>query len=187
MSAKLHHVARRIVLPLVLIGAGVWLLVGCIYIPTFNMTTGANDATKSVGDARSEKRLRPGFSTRQHVRKVLGKPYFSTPDGRFLVYSWKKQKGLLIYPQCFMVRPEAEAFAMTLEFDADGVMSGFDVERQQGNRYLFDVPNAKRFVPYRVMIHDMELKLQDQPHLLQQLRASTQSVRTTSRPSIQYK
>lgn len=183
----LTHGARRIALPLGLIGAGLWMLVGCIYIPTFNMTTGAKDATKSVGDAHSDKRLRPGVSTRRNVRKLLGKPFFATADGRFLVYSWKKQKGLLIYPQCFMVLPETDAFAMTLEFGADGVMSGFDVERQPGMASLFSVPNAKRFVPYHVTLHQMELNLQGQPEMLQQFRAATRSIRTTTRPSMRYK
>jgi hypothetical protein len=178
---------RRLVLPMALIAFAVWVQSGCIYIPTFNMTTGGKDATKSVGARGSDKRLQPGVSTRANVRRVLGKPFFATSDGRFLVYSWKRQKRLLIYPQCFMALPEAKAFAMTMEFDGRGLLSGFDVESQQRAPCNGSPATAKRFPPLRVTIHQQDLELADQPQLLEQFRAATRSLRTTTRPSLQYK
>ena len=172
---------QRFVLPLGLLFIGVYVLVGCIYIPTFNATTGAKDARNYVGAANeATKPLKLGMSTRANVHKVLGKPFFRTTDGRFVVYSWKKQKGLLVYPQCFSALPEARAFAMTLEFDSEGVLRSFDVESQQGYAYIGSPPNAKQFTPYRVTIYQMELNLQDQPEKLAQLRAATRAARPTT-------
>jgi hypothetical protein len=178
---------RRFMMPLLLAGLGVYLLVGCIYVPTFNATIGGKDATKAVGLVGSTKRLLTGMSTRVIVRRVLGEPYFATSDGRFMVYSWKRQKGLVVWPLCFAAEPEAKAFAMTLEFGSDGVMTAFDLESQQAPGYLFSPPNAPRFKPMRVTLHQQELDLRDQPHLLEQFRATTRSIRPTTQSAQQYK
>jgi hypothetical protein len=175
---------KRVALPIALIVIGIALLEGCIYIPTFNMAVGGKDATKSVGPAGSKKHLQPGMSTRQNVQRILGKPFFASTDGRYLVYSWKKQKGFLFYPLCFMAAPEDDAFAMTIEFGGDGVMKGFDIEKGYQQHYLFDLPHSRKFVPYHVTLYQTELNLQDHPKELERFRAATRAAtQRTTRPT----
>ena len=169
---------HRFLIPGSLVIVGVWLLVGCIYVPTFNVTVSGKDATKSVGATGSGKKLQPGRGTRENVQQVLGKPYFATSDGRFWVYSWERRKGIQVWPLCFTGGPEDDSFAMTLEFGADGVMRDFELEQGLKRGYLFSVADADQFVPTRVMIHQRELDLEKHhPELLEEFRAATRGAR----------
>ncbi|MEA2734173.1 MAG: hypothetical protein QOE14_624 [Humisphaera sp.] len=165
---------RRVIVPMMLLAVGVWLLQGCLYIPMFNATVGGKEATRYVGESGSGKPLERDLSTSHDVRRMLGNPHFATTDGRFLVYSWLKRKGVMIYPQCFAAEPEDRSFALTFEFDRDGVLRETQIEEGFRMGYLFSPPRGRKFVPFRVTIHQKELELQDRPELLKQFRAATQ-------------
>ena len=76
MNAK-----RRIVLPATLVALGVYLLAGCIYIPTFNSATKGKNYASEVGEAASRKPIRVDRTHRDDVMRLLGPPPFVTPDG----------------------------------------------------------------------------------------------------------
>jgi outer membrane protein assembly factor BamE (lipoprotein component of BamABCDE complex) len=164
---------RRTIAPLMLVALGIWLMAGCLYIPTFNATVHGPDASESVGGEGSTKPLKPG-ATRDAVQRVLGKPYFATSDGRYWVYSWEKRKGILVWPLCFSAKPEDRAYALTLEFKDNDIVHDFMLEQGHATVYLWDVRNEDRFVPPRVMVHQMELKIaRDHPEMLEEFRATT--------------
>jgi hypothetical protein len=183
----------RVLLPATLAFVGVYLLVGCIYLPTFNAVVDGPDASAKVGEASSDKTLRVGISTRDDVRRVLGKPFHETADGRLWVYSWKRQKGLLVYPLCFQAFPENKAYATTIEFDERDVIVRHETEVNEGRAYLLSPAAADRFTPARVMYWNVWLRLQANPQLydrlspqnreqvIRQIKAATQPA--ASRPT----
>jgi hypothetical protein len=164
---------RRSLVPLALIALCIWLTSGCIYIPTFNMTATGKDATQSVGNAGSKMKITPG-ATRDQVLRVLGKPFFSTSDGQYLVYSWERRKGILIWPFCFQASVEDQSYAMLLEFDPQGLLSSFDLQKGRKQAELFELPDSDRFVPVTAKLHQMELDIQrNHPEQLEEFRAAT--------------
>ena len=118
----------RLLLPAALAGVGVYLLVGCIYIPTFNATTDGKNHASKVGDAKSRKPIRVGRTHRDDVMRLLGPPPFVTPDGRGAVYPWRALRGVWVMPLCFMVEGMHRYRAMYLTFDANGYLERFQVE-----------------------------------------------------------
>lgn len=168
----MRHLAkhRPALLPALLIVLGVCLLQGCLYIPTFNATVGGKDAEKLVGPGKP---LQAGISTREQVKKVLGQPFSETSDGRFVVYSWLKRKGLLVYPFCFTAEPQDRSFATTFEFDTNGLLVDYATEEGPRVGFLFSPATGHKFIPQRVMIHQQELRLQNHPELLKRFRTAT--------------
>ena len=153
---------RRSLPALALIVVGIWLTSGCIYIPTFNATVTGKNAANSVGQAGSKKPITPGTSTRDQVLKVLGKPFYQTSDGHYLVYSWERRKGILIWPLCFHGAPEDISYAMTLEFAPEGLLTAFNIEEgeERSSGYI-DPPDADRFVPARVLTYQGQLEIEN--------------------------
>src|SRR5687767_2486649 len=157
----------RLAVPAVLALLGVTLLVGCIYIPTFNATVDGPDAASKIGPADSKKPLRVGRSTRRDVERVLGKPYFTTSDGRLWVYSWRRRNGVYFYPLCFRGGAMDDAFASVIEFNERDVVERFENETRRGDRdYVPETSSARRFTPYRAMMWDAWVRVQANPSLL---------------------
>src|SRR3712207_1613261 len=92
---------RPLLAPIALIVIGVWLLAGCVYVPTFGTTTSGRNAGKSVGPANSDRPLRVSRATLDDVLKVLGRPPHATAEGRVLAYPWRVRHGVSIWPLCF--------------------------------------------------------------------------------------
>jgi hypothetical protein len=113
---------------LILIGAGVWMLVGCIYIPTFNATTEGRNHSGKVGDANSRKPIRVGQTHRDDVMRLLGPPPFVTPDGRGAVYPWRATRGVWVMPLCFMVESMHSYHGVFLTFDERGYLERFQFD-----------------------------------------------------------
>lgn len=66
---------RRVILPLGLTGLGLWLLVGCIYVPWRDkVPPGERDPRPFVGKLKSDRPLRVSESTQENVRQILGEP-----------------------------------------------------------------------------------------------------------------
>ena len=128
MDRMNHHRLMKCALPALVAAAGLWLLVGCIYIPTFGRVVGGKDASKKVGSERSKAPLRPGRSTSDDVVRVLGRPFFTESNGRALAYTWRIQHGFVSYPLCLF---QGDAIygqrTLVLRFDEGGVLRSYEV------------------------------------------------------------
>jgi len=113
---------RRSILPLALIGFGIWLTSGCIYVPMFGRTIKGNNAAKQVGDQKSSRPIRLNYATREQVVRVLGQPYAQRPDGTALAYTWRVQNGFTVWPLCFSGYSVDGQRTLVLRFDESGVL-----------------------------------------------------------------
>ncbi|HZL34105.1 MAG TPA: hypothetical protein VFC78_02270 [Tepidisphaeraceae bacterium] len=121
----------RRTLPLMLSAVGLWLLVGCIYLPIPEHRTDKHqvDFRELVGDAGSKARIQPGHVTRAQVIALLGPPSFMSADRTSIGYTLETAEGLLIYPQCFSAWPENKySYGLRLTFAPDEVLSQWRLE-----------------------------------------------------------
>jgi hypothetical protein len=116
---------RTTALPIALIALGLWLLVGCIYIPTFNKHESGVDASKQVGGPKSGKPIRAQRSTRADVERLLGPPFLIN-DGSAIAYRWQVLKGVWVMPFCFMADADRGTRALVLRFDDVGMLRSFE-------------------------------------------------------------
>lgn len=125
---------RHVLMPGALLAVGVWLLAGCIFIPTFNkVDKGDRNYSKKVGDAGSRKPLRVGRATRDQVMRLLGPPELVSPDGRRAAYEWHVTNGIWIFPLCFRAVVQRGERTLFLDFDESGVLRGFHISKIDGN------------------------------------------------------
>lgn len=122
-----HHSSRRALLPIVLIALGLYLLVGCIYIPMFGRTTDGKNVRRAVGDANSRRPLRVSRASRDDVLRVLGPPYVAASDGSALAYTWRVQNGIAIWPFCFMADSIDGMRTLVLRFDQAGKLQSYNL------------------------------------------------------------
>lgn len=138
--------AGRMVLSLALIGTGVWVLVGCIYIPTFNAVKQGQNHSKQVGDVRSRRPVRIHKATRHDVRRILGPPVAVSKDGRSALYSWRVRHGYLLWPLCGGGQWHESTRSIELRFDDKGVLTDFAVHsRPGGYRYAMPAGRGNEF------------------------------------------
>ena len=109
---------------------GVWLLVGCIYIPTFGTRFSGKNVGKSVGAAGSDKPVRVKYSTRSDVLRVLGEPPFATADRRVFAYPWTVRNGIAVWPLCFATSAIRGQRTLVLRFDSNDVLGSFQTLKQ---------------------------------------------------------
>lgn len=134
---------RRSLLPLSLTIAGVWMLVGCVWIPVFEKPIdGDTDYSNPVGNRGSKRPIRLKVSSREDVLRVLGPPRFTTPDQSQFAYSWRVLNGYYVWPLCFplsLPQGEAPVYAqqgsrtLILTFDERGNLNGSRVTGYNGN------------------------------------------------------
>lgn len=124
---------RRLVAPLLFIVVGVWLLTGCVYIPTFGRRVSGIDATRYVGPAHSSKQLCMDRATRDDVLRVLGRPYYISSDERAVVYWWRIQNGLTVWPLCFGGYPVYGERTLVLRFNTDGRLESTQLLKSNAN------------------------------------------------------
>ena len=117
----------RLLLPAMLAAVGVFLLIGCIYIPTFNAVKQGENYSKKVGDAKSRKPVRVGKSTLQDVLRVLGKPAASASGDAALAYTWTVQTGVAVWPLCFHADALKGYRTLVLRFDAEGRLASYQI------------------------------------------------------------
>ena len=120
-----HH--SRLIPPVLLIIFGLWLLHGCIYIPTFGTKVSGENAAKQVGDAKSRRPLRVGHATRDDVLKLLGEPYVASADGSAMAYGWTVRNGIAFWPLCFYANSVLGERTLVLRFDERGVLRHYEV------------------------------------------------------------
>jgi len=118
---------RALILPTLLALAGVLMLAGCIYIPTFGVSVeGTSNLQKKVGAADSKKPIRLNTSTRSEVEQVFGQPYDAKVDGTQTVYAWTRRWGIAWLPLCFWNRlgyvPDDRTKWFLLTYNSDHVL-----------------------------------------------------------------
>lgn len=144
----------RLSLPALLLGAGLWLLSGCLPIPTFQATVEGQNAERKVGDANSRKPIRVSRATRADVLRVLGTPSGESEDGRAVAYRWKVLHGVTVWPLCFYAQGVHGARMLVLRFDEHGVLQSTEafkrdeqvIQWTQGPAFL-ELPQGMRPVP----------------------------------------
>ena len=131
----------RLVTPAMLLVVGLWLLQGCLFIPTFNkVDSGGHNAAADVGEADSKKPLRVGTATIDDVSRILGRPTFVNPDGSAVAYRWGVTNGIWIWPLCFQAYAQEGKRMLVVEFDHAGVLRSFHVEKTNGNWLYSSAP-----------------------------------------------
>jgi hypothetical protein len=124
---------RKLLIPIGLTALGVWVLVGCVYIPTFGPTVRGRNAAGDVGSAGSRKLIRVTVSTLADVIRVLGEPPLATRDWRVVGYPWSVRNGYLVWPLCFSGESIYGNRTLVLRFDEQQVLRSFQVLTQDEN------------------------------------------------------
>jgi hypothetical protein len=114
-------------LPVALLAIGLYLLVGCVYIPTFGGLKSGRNYAKQVGDAKSKAAIRVGVSTRDDVLRAFGEPYAKKADGSGYAYIWTVQNGFAVWPLCFHVESVTGNRTLVLRFDATGRVASSEI------------------------------------------------------------
>lgn len=131
---------RHFVTALLLLTAGAGPLAGgCIMIPAGDKVVAGSNAAKRVGDARSDRPVRVGLSTREDVLRVLGPPAYVAPNGSRAAYGWKAVDGVWFMPVALLfgaphriIVPQHGRRLLVLEFDRPGVLWSFYVRKIYG-------------------------------------------------------
>ena len=121
----------RTVAAILLVFFGAYLLGGCIYVPTFQLSKEGTDFRKWVGDASSRKPIRPGHADRALVTQILGKPTDSTRDGRTIAYCFRATDGYWVWPICFDAVREYTDYRVRLTFDENDQLVRQEVDKTE--------------------------------------------------------
>jgi len=136
----------RISLALALAAVGVWVLAGCIYIPTPGKAGRGVNAGKYVGGGRSDKPIRTSTSTLDDVLAVLGPPRHASADGRSIGYTWSVPQGTWV-GICYSARPLYHHQLFRLDFDQDGTLVRFTAIKE--NRAITQALNSDLKYPWK--------------------------------------
>ena len=139
---KRFHLAAT--LPLAIILASLWLLVGCLYIPTperLHLTGSRQDFRPLVGRPGSQRAIVERRISRAAVEALLGPPPYASANGRRLMYVIHLKKGVWIMPLCFTVASgQDKAIGLLMDFDKTGML--MDWERLEDVGSLRLVPDS---------------------------------------------
>jgi hypothetical protein len=133
--------------PAIIAAVGVWLLAGCVFIPTFNKRIHGREVTRDVGKENSKKPLRLGRATRDDVLRLLGDPPYWSPDGRRVAYTWTVLNGIWVWPLCFDSFNQEEARTLILTFDADDTLVSYRMTRNGQNWWTAGGGGARPILP----------------------------------------
>ena len=127
--------ALRLTAACAILAAGLWGLVGCLYIPhfgkdriyTFN-NQGGLSPEYLVGSAKQGRPLVLGQSTAEDVARILKWPKLEwSTDGRFAVCHYTVVDGYFVFPLClFETYPTSATRYLRLTFDHDGRLRSAD-------------------------------------------------------------
>jgi hypothetical protein len=127
----------RLLAPLMLIVLGTWLLSGCVFIPTFGVTTKGRNAASEVGEKFSWSKLKTNRATMSDVVRVLGAPPYASADGRQLAYTWQALNGWWVWPFCFTAQSDHSYRTLVLTFDEGQVLRDYKVLKDNEGLQLF--------------------------------------------------
>jgi hypothetical protein len=115
------HRRLRIAVPLALIVLSVWLLVGCLYLPTgenVHLTGSKKDFRSMPGYDSNQKPLVAGRFTRERIEAFLGCPNYLSDNGRRVMYLIHASSGVWVMPLCFSLRAGTdETVGLVLRYD----------------------------------------------------------------------
>ena len=117
----------KLLRPLALLALGLWLIVGCIYVPMFGRTIQGTNAGNVVGGANSSRPIRIHRTTRDEVVRILGRPYAHREDNSALAYVWTVQNGFTVWPLCFAGYSVDGRRTLVLRFDQGGVLQSTEI------------------------------------------------------------
>jgi hypothetical protein len=136
MSTTTRSVTKKALLASTVSAAGAWLLVGCIFIPTFGPVVEGRDAAGKVGGPKSSKPVRVSRATREEVLRVLGEPQFTSATRHAMAYFWRVQNGYVINTLCTSEAYAAQGSRMLiLRFGEDGVLRKYEL-RKSGQPFV---------------------------------------------------
>jgi hypothetical protein len=114
----------RIAVPPISIGISLWLLVGCLYIPTgdnLHLSGTMRDFRPLVGEPGSKQPIAAGAIERGQVERLLGRPPFESEDHSRCMYVLHVKKGVIIFPACFTAADDSDTgIGLVLEYGPDG-------------------------------------------------------------------
>jgi len=119
--------------PAVLLAVGVWLLAGCVFIPTSDKPIRGSDAAREVGAEKSSRPIGLHRATRDEVIRLLGAPHYESADQTRIAYEWAVSDGVWVFPLCFTGYRQEGVRALLLTFDEAGVLRTSEVLRANGN------------------------------------------------------
>jgi len=127
---KRRHFRFSVLVPLALIAASLWLLVGCLYIPTPEIvyrTGSKKDFRPLVGEPGSGKPIVVGRISRAGVEALLGLPPYISSDGRRAMYVIHLDKDIVFMPLCFTFAHASDhAVGLILNFDEVGLLKSWE-------------------------------------------------------------
>ncbi len=112
------------------------LMVGCLYIPTFehlDLVGTRRDFRSLIGDPRQKSSpIQVGRIDRFAVAAFLGSPKFRSPNNRVWAYELRTDQGIWIVPECFYAgSADMRIHMLALKFDDAGVLERYDLFDQQ--------------------------------------------------------
>jgi hypothetical protein len=119
--------ALRIAIPILLVGLGIYLLVGCIPIPGNFQRRHVARPEEHIGKPGSGKPLIIGRDKYGFATEFLGQALLDSDDKRAAVYSYSVNDFSMISPLCFYVSPQYHPRYLLLRFDDSGVLKSFKV------------------------------------------------------------
>jgi hypothetical protein len=127
MIRRLLRFGLGVLLPALLILAGLLVLTGCIFIPGFHETVEKTNVAAKVGDASSNRPIRVGNATRAQIVAMFGPPQYVDDTGRRIGYRWTVRNGIWLVPLCFTATPRLGYHGIELDFDEHDVLERFQV------------------------------------------------------------
>jgi hypothetical protein len=120
---------RRAAVPLALIFVAVWLLVGCLYLPSrekVSLTGTRQDFRELPGYDAARQPHVAGRFTRQSIEAVLGRPPYVSDNRRRAMYVIHIKSGVLIAPLCFTARDQTDkSVGLVLTYDESGRLAAW--------------------------------------------------------------
>ena len=117
---------HRLIAPAILLGLLCWLMVGCVYIPTFehaDLRGAKQDFRRLTGEMKP---IGVGRITRQQVLALLGPPPFASEAGSAYGYVIDTRQGIWVVPLCFDAHPGNEGqLGLKLVFDDKGILQRY--------------------------------------------------------------
>jgi len=134
----------RVAVPFALVGLSLWLLVGCLYLPTgenVHLTGSKKDFRSLPGDDAENKPHVAGQFTRGGNEAILGRPPYISDNRKRVMYVIHVKTGILIAPLCFTARDRNDdCVGLVLTYDASGHLTDWQKLDESASGNLIDQP-----------------------------------------------
>jgi hypothetical protein len=122
---------RRFLMPAALVGAGIYLLIGCIPFPGNYKASGKKERPeKLIGPADSTKPVRIGQAGWDQAIVYLGQPLFAAAGRSITVHQYQVNTTTSWSPLCFWTASkEYRPRYLLMRFDEQGKLESFSIYR----------------------------------------------------------